>query len=757
MVEKTLIGGFDVNGQSFAFINFAKLASGQAAVTANFAYPSVLDTNGYPNNSGASLAGEFGTSVFVPHTLIGTGNLVVKWVGDGAIRFNQNNTMAVSSKSGCTTNSDSTTNLVITSSGSGSSPRVVLSMAAGMESRLDVRFPISKTYTNMSGLVICRESQESTLDGGEIFNPDFIALLTLLNPRVLRLMDWNAVNGSLVSRHDYQHPVAAFAYRNARWDPRAWAGTATLSSNAYACDAVPSDFNGTLVHGATVQAQIGSGSGNSANQLAVTGTANNGSGVIRAAMADTSSLTTGQRAAFFETSNGYSNGAGVWTITVIDGTHIDFDGSTFSSNAPGTLSTTTFSCNGSTAKLLCGQAGAVTLSANALCTFVYNSIFDAWIAVPRGMGGNSENGAVPVEVQVSLCNELNVHYYTNFHFDYTDASVQAQAEYIRDNLATGLLCYFEYSNEVWNTGAAFVQTNKANALGAQFGFPLANGEQYYGWYGLRVRQIMGIVTTAYAVTSNQNYRRVMAFQAFGSTTNTQKYRWEGFDLVAGNAKYNTWTGSTSYNSSPNRPIDYCDVISYATYFYGAVLSSGVYGVTGTYTGLQSATDSYVADDTETAFDWCDADLRSGTSTISGQGAETVSDLATICAGWEAKADDYDGSRSTPLGVICYEGGYEALAPTADQCVTIGLTGYSPDITAMLADYKRSTQFLQTCTLQARNVIDAHAARPATPAWFALQGASKWSMMEGNTYAAKFTSFDAHRLLNSDKRRIRVSN
>lgn len=766
MVGRTLIGGFDVNGQSFAFINFAKLGNGQAAITANFAYPAVIDVNGYPNNSGASLSGEFGTSVFVPHTLIGTGNLVIKWTGDGAIRLNQSNTMTVSSKTGCTTNSDSASNLVITSNGSGSSPRVVLNMAAGMESRLDVRFPTGKTYTNMADLVICRESQEALLDGGAIFNPDFINLLTSLNPKVLRLMDWSSVNGSLISLHDYRHPVDAFSYRVARWDPRAWAGTATLSSNAYTCSATPSGFDGTLVHGATVQAQIEASSGNSGNQLAVSATANNGSGLIRATLADTSSLTTGQRVAFSEANSGYANGAGVWTITVIDSTHVDFQGSVFGSNTAGTLSTTTFSCNGSAAKLICSTSGVATLAANALCTFIYDSILDAWRVVARGMGTNSEAGAVPVELQVALCNELGVDYHSNFPFNYTDASVQDHAEYVRDNLNPGLTAYYEYSNEIWNTGAAFTQTNQANFTGLNLGFLTANGRAVYGWYGLRVRQIMGIITTVYAAQSKTNYKRVLAFQAFGNTTNTKTYRLDGTDLVTGNAKYNAWTGSVSYNSFPDRPIDYCDAISYATYFQGGVVNHGNYAATGTYTELTAAADDYESGDPglmSDALDWMDSDLRTGTSTVSGNTLQTIGVLnSTIYPAWEGVADDYDAQREgagmAKLGVIAYEGGYEGEAPTTAQCTTIGIsTSYATSVAAMIEAYKNDVRFLWACADQLEQHAAAHSARSSVvPAWFALQGASDWSMLPGATGTTPYQSYHAHRLYNARLRRKRLT-
>jgi len=60
--RQVLIGGFDQNGQSFAFVNFLKLSSGQA-VRANFAFPAVLDARGYPNLGPVKAA--IGSTVFL--------------------------------------------------------------------------------------------------------------------------------------------------------------------------------------------------------------------------------------------------------------------------------------------------------------------------------------------------------------------------------------------------------------------------------------------------------------------------------------------------------------------------------------------------------------------------------------------------------------------------------------------------------------------------------------------------------------------
>ena len=62
--------------------------------------------------------------------------------------------------------------------------------------------------------------------------------------------------------------------------------------------------------------------------VAVSGAANNGSGLIRLTVASTTGWTTGDSKTVSSV-GGVTNANGTWTITVIDGTHIDLQGSTF--------------------------------------------------------------------------------------------------------------------------------------------------------------------------------------------------------------------------------------------------------------------------------------------------------------------------------------------------------------------------------------------------------------------------------------------
>lgn len=66
----------------------------------------------------------------------------------------------------------------------------------------------------------------------------------------------------------------------------------------------------------------------SVTPLTIVGAANNGSGLIRLVVADSSSFATGQVKTVLDVA-GTTEANGTWTITVVDATHIDLQGSTF--------------------------------------------------------------------------------------------------------------------------------------------------------------------------------------------------------------------------------------------------------------------------------------------------------------------------------------------------------------------------------------------------------------------------------------------
>lgn len=112
--------------------------------------------------------------------------------------------------------------------------------------------------------------------------------------------------------------------------------------------------------------------------LTITGAANNGSGLIRLTMASTSTLTTGQIKAVSGVT-GTTEANGNWTITVIDSTHIDLQGSTF---------TNAYVSGG----IIGGSLDAMVLSLDAYATAVQPEIsqFDSTNTLGFFRGANLE-------------------------------------------------------------------------------------------------------------------------------------------------------------------------------------------------------------------------------------------------------------------------------------------------------------------------------------------------------------------------------
>jgi hypothetical protein len=279
---------------------------------------------------------------------------------------------------------------------------------------------------------------------------------------------------------------------------------------------------------------------------------------------------------------------------------------------------------------------------NAFATLVYDAWLNVWLTTFGQPTNNNFGGGlgagVPIETVVQLCNQLNCNLHYCIPHLYDNASVTSVVQYVRDNLNSNLTAHFEYSNEVWN----FVmhQTFVAQARGAFLGFPNSSARQVDGYYGLRTKQVMDLVTAAWSPRSTATLVRVMAvwMNDADPTNQSKAHRMNGADLdtTLGYTNYNSKIG-VSYNvGSPtfSRPIDVCDAIAYAPYFAGPVLggnSGDLSGLSTTDVGLlQAAADNYasgVPAQMTAALAWVDNDIRKGVT-----GAQTVtvaSDVFTV--------------------------------------------------------------------------------------------------------------------------------
>lgn len=782
MTGKTLINL--CSGQSFEFINFLKNANGIGS-SGGYAWPGVMDTNGYPTTAPATAI----TMTFVIPTennypamryifrqrsgTTGTWGRVSITLPSGSFTVNSDaNSNVVSNSSNVLTVAGSNPNIDITLNG--------LSGAANGYTLILTFLTTGGAYTTPD-MVFCRSDQASLLASGEIFNPDFVTLMQALNPKIVRLMDWCSVNNTLNSQFAYRAPSAALSYKNERFHPAAWVGAISTSGSNYTCSA-PSDWS-AISDGACLQGQFG---GSLTGTLSVTGAASGTGGVIRLAMASTASLSNGQKIAF-TSSGGLTNGGGVWTITVVDATHIELQGSTYASNITGTISVATITVGSNGAKLLRGSQGIPSITNADLSTLVYDVLSDCFFVVPRGLGDSSRNGAMPIEIQVAMANKLGISIWTCLPIHYTDSSITALSNYVRDNLSSSLNCYYELSNEVGNslnfTNYFYAQTN-----GIACGFPASRAQ--YSFHGLRSRMMFALLDTSYSAASKTNYKKVLGNLLYlDDQTSSQTYRWNGRDLApsgtstgVGNSTYNSYTGSANYTASPNRPVDLADSISYATYYSGALLNDPFnYAsfTTGQCAAMASAADSWLAGDKATAFAWCDSDLQSGTAP--GVTTTTLNAVKTKASSWNTLVASYNGSRAVPLTVDCYEGGYSSWGPTTTDCGTIGIsTSYGNTMSGntvtargtiqlMLDDYKKSFNFYQKSLSQYTDFMSLSNA--GTPTWFSLTGVittilGNFTMCAGSMYHApsrlgsgfigdQYHSLDATLNYNNNKRRFKV--
>lgn len=410
-------------------------------------------------------------------------------------------------------------------------------------------------------------------------------------------------------------------------------------------------------------------------------------------------------------------------------------------------------------------AGA--MAAGAVGTFIYDDLLDKVIFASGSNGGITPS--VPIETMVALANSIFAHLWFNFPAMANDNYVSSVAAYVAANLHQPIYGYFGYGNEIWNPG--FPGTTWSINRGAALGFPAGNNEQFHGWYALRFRQIMGNITPLFATRGY--LKRVLEFQAFGNTDQVNTYRLQGTDLNTslGYTKYNSYIG-VSYNASPNRPVDYADVLSYATYFCGGQCTSlssnytnaGGTGLTtggpsGWTTGLLGAADAYAAGgaaNIANAIAFLDWDIKQGTNN-GALGFETLLSLSTtknigsggaigIYPSWEVIAASYDGAgRPTGLSNLVvenYEGGLECIAPTTAECTTLGIStsygGPGGSIDNLITAYKNSAAGLAIVGTQFTQFKSQ--AHSLTPSWFVIGGPSQWSLLTGGLDSASYQTY-----------------
>jgi hypothetical protein len=393
------------------------------------------------------------------------------------------------------------------------------------------------------------------------------------------------------------------------------------------------------------------------------------------------------------------------------------------------------------------------------CTAIWCQLLDAWIVKTGGL-----TCRVPIEISVAYANVMGSHLWDTIppHTLMTDAEVGERANYVDDNLHAGLEFWLEYANEIWNVGGGYWATLWVAQMAAALGFAAYPGSDrgIHDFYGLQFVLMMRL-----AQARSTRVKGALAFQAFGEPSNVETYRCLGTDLKTGIgfAGYDSHIGE-SFDTAPNRPIDFCEALSYATYFSGALFRN--FDPNWSVTGISTVTAAVAAFESGgagivSAFDVIENDIRQGTRG-GVLGGETLEGLLTIYAQWETLADDHGKEINN------YEGGPEFYWPSADKCTGsgnyvgqgLGIDGsYGGDegrIALMVRAFKASDRMRQIFVDQQDQAHDASPRlRHGSQFILMLSIINQWSAYETTWGSTRYSTVDALVEINGSARRWSV--
>jgi hypothetical protein len=591
---------------------------------------------------------------------------------------------------------------------------------------LGTYFLAGAKFSGCAKLALYRQSDAAAYAAGQIFTPEFLAALKALNPLAIRTMPWNFDYGGNANNFvdwQYRTPTSYIAYGSRSWPNRLWAGT-TRGTDRYSIGPAP-NTPATWTDGEQFQAFIP----NAGNAWVFATAAASGGGVVELTVDSTSTLTTNQTVLLQNC--GPLAPPTIYQVTVIDGRHLTLQGSTYSSGwsscATGYISTTTINVNGRGAKFVVPNDVTYNyvspiIGADTLGTFQYDALLNVVIFSSGGM-----TSQVPYEVQAALANQVGSPLWFNFAPHVDNATVAETMQFFSANLASPPL--LEWGNEMWN--GAFPNF----AWGYWRGVALGLSGTWQNYYGLRFRQIMGIVAANW---SRGGLHRMNCGQEYGPPSSFNTYDLQGTGLCGsscGNSAYQSLVG-TDYNASPNRPGDFTDGVCIAIYVNGSQTagssSSGDYGG-NTYAGISTLISEAAAYATGVpasqiaALQWLDSDYRNGTGGASGQ--STLSYVsASIYPAWVSML-----TTTWPgMTLYAYEGGMQAIAPGAAWLASQGDTNSTTDaanIANLIVAYDNSRYAFSLAYDYGQQFLNAGSIVKGS-AELSLQGPSQWSLLPG---------------------------
>ena len=234
-----------------------------------------------------------------------------------------------------------------------------------------------------------------------------------------------------------------------------------------------------------------------------------------------------------------------------------------------------------------GYVSVGYLAKSTYFTFTYSKLLGGWISVPGSTrSGAGVAGGPPIEFYTDLCTRANVGMWLNVGLLWSDDRVYQTVLQIAHSGVKELVV--ELSNETWNPFLA--EWRPCRNFGSALGFSMSGNNNVHSWHALRTIQVTQQAASAWTTAGRSRSQLFVdiAFQfvdmlAAGGTP-TCVYRFNGQSLNAANnganvtlkkyGGYGCTPISTDFSSSPNRPIDFADVVGGAPYWGGGQLNSG---------------------------------------------------------------------------------------------------------------------------------------------------------------------------------------
>lgn len=273
--------------------------------------------------------------------------------------------------------------------------------------------------------------------------------------------------------------------------------------------------------------------------------------------------------------------------------------------------------------------------ANTIHTLVYDADFGKWLQFGSRTTPAFLTNHIPWEIMVALCNKIGAHPWVHIPYlclDPVTDFAQSLAEYLRDNLDSGLIPRFEPANEVWNSAAGFHATRFGWNKG-KVHWPGQGNFNHDDWYGRVSSQIGPILESVYS-GDRTRYQQISA-------------QWQADILDSSNQRRFTGKHVTVDGGTP------------AQNYVHALAPSGYWGVGG-------------INETVLAFDYALGDAATKEAAI----ADLMASGYASIDGTIAIRRAYWKARANTLGIAYteYEGGFYQDVIASDVFLTItGIT------------------------------------------------------------------------------------